>query len=139
MIEVTSDRAWVLAMLKFEAALAGVSASVGLVPADAAEEIVKLCESVELEPEALGRAGREGGNPVIPLVNELRARLSAGTAGWVHFGATSQDTLDTAMMLVGGGALDLVGENLLRAADGAPSLSVHFLSPPLAERTLLQQ
>lgn len=139
MIEATSDQAWLRAMLDFEAALAKVSASLGIVPADAAEEIAKLCESVELDPAALGRAGRAGANPVIPLVAELRTRLPGHAAGWVHFGSTSQDTLDTALMLVWRRVLDLLAGDLRRAAGAAAGLAERHRSTPIAARTLLQQ
>jgi 3-carboxy-cis,cis-muconate cycloisomerase len=138
-LDATSDRTLVRAMLDFEAALAKASAAAGVVPADAAEEIVKLCESVELDPVALGRAGRIGGNPVIPLVAELRDRLAEPAVGWVHFGSTSQDALDTALVLVSRSVIDLVVEDLRRAADAAARLASDHRLTPMAARTLLQQ
>lgn len=138
-IDATSDHAWVRAMLDFEAALAKVSASLGIVPSEAAQEIAKLCGSVEPDPAALGRAGRAGGNPVMPFVAELRTGLPDHAAGWVHFGATSQDTLDTALMLVWRRVLDLVNDDLSRAAAAAARLAERHRSTPMAARTLMQQ
>jgi 3-carboxy-cis,cis-muconate cycloisomerase len=73
------------------------------------------------------------------MVSELRARLPDHAAGWLHFGATSQDTLDTALMLLLRGALELVIADLQRAAHGAALLASRYRSTPMAARTLLQQ
>ncbi|MBO0730134.1 MAG: 3-carboxy-cis,cis-muconate cycloisomerase [Acidimicrobiaceae bacterium] len=137
MLQATSDEAWVRAMLHFEGALARASA--GIVPAEAAAEIVRTCQSTELDPVELGRAGRVTGNPVMPLVAELRSRLPPSAAGWVHFGATSQDALDTALMVVARSALYLVAEDLRCAAEAAADLASRYRSTPMAARTLLQQ
>lgn len=66
----------------------------------AAAEIEDEVPALTLDPSVLGQRARSGGNPVIPLVAELRHNLSEGTAAWVHWGATSQDILDTAAVLV---------------------------------------
>jgi 3-carboxy-cis,cis-muconate cycloisomerase len=134
----TSDRAWVAAMLEFEAALAMAEAKVGLVPAEAADAIARSCREVELDPGALGRAGRPGSNPAIPLVTSLRARLPDDVGRWVHFGATSQDVLDTAMMLVLRSVIELVLADLARLAAAAAQLTERYRSTPFVARTLLQ-
>ncbi len=137
--EATSDRAWVAAMLDFEAALALAEAELGLVPSDAATAIAQRCREMVVSPAALGHAARLGASPVIPLVAELRRQLPADAVRWAHFGATSQDVLDTALMLVLRRVLDLVLDDLARLAAAAATLAERYRSTPIAARTLLQQ
>ena len=134
----TSDRAWVAAMLEFEAALAVAEAKVGLLPVKAADAIQLVCRQVHLDPVALGRAGRLGSNPAIPLVASLRAHLPDDVGRWLHFGATSQDALDTAMMLVLRRVIELVLGDLGRLAAAAAGLANRYRSAPTVARTLLQ-
>jgi 3-carboxy-cis,cis-muconate cycloisomerase len=90
---VTSDAAILAALVRFEVALAEVCAPAGVAAAiDAAGS--------ELDAAALAEAARAGGNPVIPLLAALRAGLDGDAAHWLHRGATSQDALDTALVLV---------------------------------------
>jgi 3-carboxy-cis,cis-muconate cycloisomerase len=138
LIAATSDAAWVASMLEFEAALALAEASVGLVPADIAAVIVQRCHDIDVDPAALGRAGRLGASPAIPLVAELRRGLPADAARWAHFGATSQDVLDTALMLVLRRVLGLVLDDLARLAEAAAELADRHRSTLMAARTLLQ-
>jgi 3-carboxy-cis,cis-muconate cycloisomerase len=126
-------------MLRFEAALATAEAVAGVIPADAATLIVNGCERAALDPADLGRAGRLGGNPVIPMVAELRRTLPGEAAGWVHFGATSQDVLDTALMLMAAEVLALMRSDLRQLASEAADLAERHRSTPMAARTLLQQ
>ncbi|HXW80162.1 MAG TPA: 3-carboxy-cis,cis-muconate cycloisomerase [Acidimicrobiales bacterium] len=134
----TSDRAWVGAMLEFEAALAVAEAKVGLVPEEAAKAIARACREIDLDPVALGRAGRLGSNPAIPLVSSLRARLPDDVGRWLHFGATSQDVLDSAMMLVLRSVVRLALVDLGRLAAAAAKLAERYRSAPMVARTLLQ-
>jgi 3-carboxy-cis,cis-muconate cycloisomerase len=135
----TSDRAWIRAMLDFEAALAGAEAGAGVIPPEAAEAVRRCCSGdVELDAAQLGREGRLTGNPAVALVASLRRCLPEDVAQWVHFGATSQDVVDTALMLVLRPVLDLVLGDLARAADAAASLAERFRSTPMVARTLLQ-
>jgi 3-carboxy-cis,cis-muconate cycloisomerase len=139
LLAATSDQAWLSAMLRFEAALAAAQAAAEVIPADAARQIVDGCEAATLDPVALGRTGRLDGNPVIPLVSELRGRLPAEAAGWLHFGATSQDVIDSALMLIAGDVLELVRSDLRRLASQAARLAERHRSTPMVARTLLQQ
>lgn len=139
LLAATSDAAWVAAMLRFETALALALAEVGVVPEDDADRIAECCAEADLDPVALGRSGRAGGNPVIPLVSRLRELVPGPAAGWVHFGATSQDALDTALMLIGRDVIALVIADLDRLAEGAADLAERHRSTPMAARTLLQQ
>ena len=91
-----SDQALLRAMLDCERALAEAGADAGLVPPDAASAIADVCRTLEVDPS---RLDQEAGNPVVPLVRVLGERLPAEARPWLHHGATSQDVLDTAMML----------------------------------------
>ncbi|MFC9788510.1 3-carboxy-cis,cis-muconate cycloisomerase [Rhodococcus sp. NPDC127528] len=138
-----SDRAWVSAMLEVEAALAHAAADSGLIPADQAVAVAAAARTLSrtLDPTLLGVEGAAGGNPVIPLVKHLRAQCApAGVPGSVvHTGATSQDVLDTALMLIAHRAGAVVAAHLAAAADAAALLAARHRGTPMAARTLRQQ
>ena len=139
MAAATSDRAWLVAMLAFEEELAAVQAEAGMVPTSAASEIARACRQLQdVDAEALGRAGRLTGTPAVALVSELRRSGGPDAERWAHFGATSQDVVDTAMMLVLRDALDLLLSDLEGAARAAAELAARFRSLPMLARTLLQ-
>jgi 3-carboxy-cis,cis-muconate cycloisomerase len=128
------DRAWLQAMLDFEAALARAVA-----PADAAEVIAAACVVDQFDVTEIGRSAADKGTPVPGLLAALRARLPDEAAGHVHRGATSQDVMDTAAMLVARRALAPLLEDLGAAADACAALAERFRDAPMAGRTLLQQ
>jgi len=138
LLAATDDRAWVQAMLDVESALARVEAEHGVIPASAAEVIVAGCDAALFDLDELGRAARAGGNPVIPLVATLRASLPEPARDWVHFGATSQDVLDTAAMLLVARSLPVIDADLGKLAAGCAALAETHRSTPMAGRTLLQ-
>jgi 3-carboxy-cis,cis-muconate cycloisomerase len=90
--EAVSDRAWIAAMLEFEAALATAEALAGVIPDDAAEAIAVACDAERFDAEALGRAARAPGNRAARLVRALTEAVT-GDARFVHRGATSQDVI----------------------------------------------
>jgi 3-carboxy-cis,cis-muconate cycloisomerase len=135
----TSSNAWLQAMLDVEAALAGVEAEMGLVPPDAAATIAGCCRAERFDPGELGRAARHGGNPVIPLVEALRAAVHEPAAQWVHRGATSQDILDSAAMLVTRRSSVLIDGELDGLAAACAELAARHRHTVMAGRTLLQQ
>ncbi len=140
--EAVSGRAWLQAMLDAEAALATAEARVGLIPHEAAAAIVSCCEAARFDPEELGRRGRAAGNPVPPLVKALTAAVagvSEEAARHVHKGATSQDIVDTAAMLVARRALDLVLAELEGISRACARLAEEHRETIMAGRTLLQQ
>jgi 3-carboxy-cis,cis-muconate cycloisomerase len=137
-----SGAAWMEAMLEVEAALAVAEAEVGVVPAAAAEAIVTACREARLDPGELAVAARGPGNPVVPLVDALRAAVGGDAARWLHHGATSQDVLDSAAMLVAGRAIGpegAVGEGLDGVVAACAGLAREHRDTPMAGRTLLQQ
>jgi len=129
-----SGEAWVRALLDVEAALAAAEAEAGVIAADEAQAVADACAGAPPDPERLGRAGRAGGNPVIPLVAELREAAPAA-----HCGATSQDVLDSAAMLVARRALAVVLGELDGVAAACAGLAREHRATPMAGRTLLQQ
>lgn len=94
-----SDREEVRAMLRVEAALALAGARAGLVPRRAAERIASVAGGLEPDPAALAAATAANGVPVTALVARLREAVGNDAAAWVHWGATSQDIVDTALIL----------------------------------------
>ncbi len=127
------------AMLDAEAALAAACAEVGLVPQDAADEIAAACRAELYDAAALAADTRAAGNPAIPLVRALTARLSPAAAAHVHRGATSQDIIDTAMSLTARRSVPAIVADLRRAADRCAVLAAQHRTTPMAGRTLLQQ
>ena len=100
------------AMAKVEQSLAQVQASLGIVPGDAAQEITDKVANFDFDFERLSEGVAIAGVPVPALLDQLRAELSQHGADWLHFGATSQDIVDTAMCLCGKDALDQLGQML---------------------------
>ena len=134
-----SDRAWLAGMLDAERALAAASAASGLVPGDAATAIAEQCDPSFYDVDRLAADGRAAGNPAEPLVRALRERVGDEHGRHVHHGATSQDVLDTAAMLVARRARALVVAELDGAAAACARLAAEHRSTPMAARTLLQQ
>ena len=137
--DAVSDRAWLQGMLDAERALANAGSATGLVPADAAARIGAACRAELYDPRELAQEGRAVGNPAEPLVRALREGVGEEAADWVHYGATSQDIVDTAAMLVSRRSVVLVLAELDRLADACADLVRTHRSTPVAARTLLQQ
>jgi 3-carboxy-cis,cis-muconate cycloisomerase len=138
------DRAWLTALCEVEIALARACTRVGLIDLATALEIGHAAELVAAtDPADLGRAAVDGGNPVIPLVDALRTRVRARggerAAAAVHLGATSQDVLDTATMLVSSRALGVLTADLVEAGNHAAALARRHRDTVMIARTLLQQ
>lgn len=132
------DRSWLRAMLDVEAALARAGAVAGLVPAAAAADITAGCAG-EFDIAALGRAATQSGNPVVPLVRALEVAVGPNAGPYVHRGATSQDIMDTAMVLVAVRAVRALLVDLDAASEAAAALARRHRNDPVAGRTLLQQ
>ncbi len=131
--EAVSDEAWLRAMLAAERALAAAEARVGVISDADAEAVAAACAGA-FDLESLIAEGRSVGNPVEPLVRALRA-----SAERAHWGATSQDVLDTATALVARDAGALVVEELRGLAAACATLAEHHRATVMAARTLLQQ
>ncbi len=140
--EATGDAAFVRGMLDAEAALIRAQAALGLAPASAAAAVTAAAaEPGRFDARDLALRARSGGNPVIPLVADLTEatrKRDAKAAPYVHRGATSQDVLDTAAMLVASRALRPVLDDLAAAAAAFGRLAAEHRDTPLAGRTLTQ-
>jgi 3-carboxy-cis,cis-muconate cycloisomerase len=136
-----SDRAFVDAMLRFEAALARAQAAEGLIPESAAHSIVSSCKVELFDVAKIVRESGRAGSVAIPLVKALREAVglfNADAAPFVHFGSTSQDVIDSAMALVTREAVALVETDLAKAADALLRLAVTHAETPMLARTLMQ-
>jgi 3-carboxy-cis,cis-muconate cycloisomerase len=139
MQEAVSDESWLQAMLDAEAALARAEAQAGLIPPSAAVAIAAACTADRFDLDEIGGAGVAAGNPVVPLVEALRAAVAGEASNYVHHGATSQDILDTATMLIVRSALDLLDEDLHGVAAACAELADQHRATVMSGRTLLQQ
>jgi 3-carboxy-cis,cis-muconate cycloisomerase len=137
--ETTSGEAWLLAMLEVEGSLAEAEAEAGLIPAEAAKAIRATCDAGGFDIDRISREGRASANPVVPLVAELRKKVGGDAAEFVHHGATSQDVMDSAAMLVASRALVVIRPELDGVAAACAELAERHRETPMAGRTLLQQ
>ncbi|MEU6040066.1 3-carboxy-cis,cis-muconate cycloisomerase [Actinomadura sp. NPDC047616] len=134
----TGDAAWLQALLDAEAALARAQADLGVVPREAADAITAAARADRFDLPGLARRARGAGNPVVPLIADLREL--AGPAGrHVHRGATSQDIVDTAAMLVASRARAVILAHLDRALDALAGHAARHRDTPMAARTLARQ
>jgi 3-carboxy-cis,cis-muconate cycloisomerase len=134
----TGDAAFLQAMLDAEAALTHAQVAVGLAPADAATAVAAAADAGRFDVRDLALRARSGGNPVIPLVADLTAAVPAEAAPYVHRGATSQDIMDTAMMLVARRTLDLILADLSRTEAALAHLASTHRDTAMPGRTLTQ-
>ena len=131
----------VQSMLDFEAALAQAEAQEGVIPGPAGQLIAAACRVDSIDLEALIADGRRAGSLAIPLVQQLTRRVAerdAAAASWVHWGSTSQDVIDSAMVLATRRALALVDSDLRRLASALLALAEREGDAPLLARTLMQ-
>jgi 3-carboxy-cis,cis-muconate cycloisomerase len=138
---VCGDAAWLQNMLDFEAALARAEAAAGVIPKRAAEPIAKACKACSFDLAALAQAATRSGNLAIPLVKALTAdvaKADAEAARYVHWGATSQDVIDTATMLTLRAAIDALLGDIGRAIAGFASLARKHRNTAMVARTWLQ-
>jgi 3-carboxy-cis,cis-muconate cycloisomerase len=133
------DDAWLQAMLEVEAALARACAGAGVITAEHAEAIAGACRPELFDMAAIGAEAANVANPAEPLVRALRARVGGAAAEDVHRGATSQDVVDSAAMLVARRALEPVLGDLAGAATAAASLAEAHRETPIMGRTLMQR
>jgi 3-carboxy-cis,cis-muconate cycloisomerase len=137
-----SDQAWLQAMLDTEAALARAVERAGLGSAGSGAAVTAVARSSLFDNGALGVAAAATGNPVPALVRaltELLPESAAGAAGTVHRGATSQDIIDTALMLLARQSLDAILADLRVAAAGCAARASEHADTVMSGRTLLQQ
>ncbi len=138
---VCDDLTYLQHMLDFEAALARAEAATGVIPASAAGIIAKSCRAESFDLAALAEAATRSGNLAIPLVKALTAdvaKADADAARYVHWGATSQDVIDTASMLGLRAAIDALLSDIDRAVAGFAKLATQHRDTAMVARTWLQ-
>jgi 3-carboxy-cis,cis-muconate cycloisomerase len=136
-----SDEATLRHMLRFEAALAHAAAGAGLIPAEYAPPIVEACDPAHYDPATLAEAARRSATLTVPVVKALTEEVrkrNAEAAAYVHWGATSQDVIDTALVLQMGEALLPLLKDLGRIVDRFARLAKKHRATPMLGRTLLQ-
>jgi 3-carboxy-cis,cis-muconate cycloisomerase len=136
-----TDRALVQAMVEVEVALLQALVDLDLAPVEAADELSGAFASgkLEFDIDELGRGTGEQGTPIPALLRAMRRQVSDATSAHLHKGATSQDVIDTAIMLVAGRALDHVLADFRAAADACAQLVERWGEAIVPGRTLLQQ
>jgi 3-carboxy-cis,cis-muconate cycloisomerase len=123
--------------LDIEAALARVEARLGIIPAEAAEAIAAQAKIANLDMEALARRTELAGSPIVPVVDQLTTRCG-GFGEYVHWGATTQDIMDTATALQMREALALVDDDLRAISASLAELARRYRDTPMAGRSMLQ-
>jgi 3-carboxy-cis,cis-muconate cycloisomerase len=139
MREIFSDRALVQAWLDAEVALARAEAAIGVIPHWAAEEIARRAHADGIDLEALKRHTEIVGYPILPLVRMLAAQCAGGAGEYIHWGATTQDIMDTGTVLQVRRAHQILVRDLARLIDAAVSLAAQYRDVPMAGRTHGQQ
>jgi 3-carboxy-cis,cis-muconate cycloisomerase len=136
--EATADVAVLRAILDVEVALATAQAGLELIPDAAAARIHSTAAGLAPDAARVAAASRAGGNPIIPLLAELRAAVGPDAADFVHLGATSQDILDSALMLVAQRSIRSMMEDLDAVVSALATLADRHRSTAMAGRTLTQ-
>jgi 3-carboxy-cis,cis-muconate cycloisomerase len=126
-------------MLEAEEALAKAEAKAGVIPAESADAISAACRPELFDVAELARAGHAVGNPAEPLVRALRQAVGGAAADHVHYGATSQDVMDTAATLVTQRALALIDFEVVGVAANCARLAEEHRATVMPARTLMQQ
>jgi 3-carboxy-cis,cis-muconate cycloisomerase len=137
-----SDSTRLQRMLDFEAALARAEAKVGVIPAAAATAIARKCDSALFDLGSLATAAIDAGNLAIPMVKQLTDLLyreDQEAARYVHWGATSQDAIDTGLVLQLRDAIEAISVNLTQLCALLEKLAADHRATPVAARTWLQQ
>lgn len=137
-----SDRSCLQGMLDFEAGLARAEARAGVVPSSAAAAIAAKCKAELFDIPELARGAKLAGNIAIPLIKALTALVAQNdkdAARYVHWGATSQDAIDTGCVLQLRQALKIIASDLDRLADGLAELATKHRSTIVVGRTWMQQ
>ncbi|MET8778146.1 3-oxoadipate enol-lactonase [Nocardia sp. NPDC004654] len=136
----TGDAAWLTALLDVEAALAGALADAGVIAPEHAEAIAAACRPELYDAAEIGAAATGVGNPAAPVVRALTARVAdPAAAGVVHLGATSQDIMDTAAMLIAARSIDALLVDLAACTELLARLTEQHAATPAVGRSLLQQ
>ncbi|AIR69925.1 MULTISPECIES: class-II fumarase/aspartase family protein [Dickeya] len=124
--------------VEVEIALAKAEARCGVIPQEAAEEIAKTCNADTLDFDLLRHETEIVGYPILPLVHQISKQAGA-SGGYVHWGATTQDIMDTAVVLQIRDAFDLIDADIKSLRKILADLALRYRDTPMAGRTHLQQ
>ncbi|MBT8364136.1 MAG: 3-carboxy-cis,cis-muconate cycloisomerase [Deltaproteobacteria bacterium] len=133
------DETFVRAMLEVEGALARVEASLGIIPASAGERISEICNFAVLDPQQIGQDTQRDGVPVISLVKALRKAVGKEAEPYVHWGATTQDIVDTATVIQIRSAVRIMEQRLASLIDRLADLADRHRATVMLGRTHGQQ
>lgn len=139
MAAVFSDEQFVQYLLAVEAALAKVQGRLGVIPVEAAEQIASVAAALQVDFEALQVGTEKAGVPIIELVRQLRAQVGGESASYVHWGATTQDIMDTALVLQIRAALGIIEQSLRSLIKNLAGLAERHRATLMAGRTHSQQ
>jgi 3-carboxy-cis,cis-muconate cycloisomerase len=135
--QLASDRAVLVALVEAEIALVRAYGDLGIAP-QAVVQAASDIDATALDAAALAASAVAGGNPVIPLVGMLKQALAPDAGAWMHRGATSQDILDTALMIVAARAVIRVRSSLVQTAEALRRFAASHRDDVVAARTLTQ-
>jgi 3-carboxy-cis,cis-muconate cycloisomerase len=136
---VFDDRMLLQKWLDYEAALARAEAAIGLVPADAAAEITRQARAEHMDLDAIKQGVDTSVHPLVPVIWQLAERCAGDAGRYVHWGATTQDVMDTAQVLQIKDAWPLLTGTLAEVIDAAANLARTYRDTPMAGRTHGQQ
>jgi 3-carboxy-cis,cis-muconate cycloisomerase len=134
---VFSDKTYLETVVRVEVALAQTQARLGIIPQSAAEAIAALCDPARLNRERLRRDTDIVGYPILPVVNQL-AEQCGDAGGYLHWGATTQDIMDTTTVLQCARGLELIADTLNRLREHLRQLAATHIDTVTAGRTHLQ-
>jgi 3-carboxy-cis,cis-muconate cycloisomerase len=139
MRQVFSDEARTAYYLEIEAALAKAQARLGIIPEKAAQEIVRQCRIENIDLARLKQQTERIGYPILGVVQQIVGLCADGLGEWCHWGATTQDITDTAVILQIRDALKLVEKDMQAITKSLADLSRRYRDTPMAGRSNLQQ
>lgn len=134
-----SDAQFVRELLRVEGALARAQGTLGLIPTDAAETIYRTCSTAMIDLKALARGVERDGLPITALIKEIQTQVGSDAASYVHFGATTQDIMDTAFVLQSRDALTHLENQLRNVIRALAALAEKHRNTLMAGRTHSQQ
>jgi 3-carboxy-cis,cis-muconate cycloisomerase len=140
--QILSDESRVKGMLRFEAALATAEARTGIIPEASARKISEHCRAEQFDLSAIAKEAAQAGNTAIPLVKMLTEAVAGqdkGAARFVHWGATSQDAIDTGFLLQLRDAMVLMEQDLAKLTETLAALAAQHRTTPTVARTWMQQ
>ena len=136
--DIFDDKSYIDYCVKAEVALAKAEASCAVIPQDAAEKIEALAVQAPIDYDKLSQETEVVGYPILPLIRQLTAACGEDAGKYIHWGATTQDIQDTAMVLQMKAGLEQVGEKLSALSKTLENLASRFRDTPMAGRTHLQ-